>query len=99
MPTDYLRIFASNGDGKCCVMGQIGGDLFCSSDGGVSWKSAQLPPGFWETISVSRCGKFMIAGQATHNGKLFRSADFGNTWTPVNLRGNNWCAVAVSVSG
>lgn len=83
---DGINIFVANGEGHIFAQGYWGGrttsygDLYRSTDNGISWN----PVGFnhIELTSIS-LGYSNYAFAATNNG-VYRSADNGATWYIVN---------------
>ena len=90
---------SSSGTGGLLLAAEQGGQLYVSTDNGVSW-SAQTPTpgtGNWTSVSVSRDGSTMLAVDGS--GYVWTQRD-GGSWTAQTYAGTlPWSATAVNADG
>ena len=65
------------------------GDIFLSTNSGVSWASVLNKPNGWQTISMSSTGQYMTAIQTGNIGGNSTTKYKGNIWTSSNY-GASW---------
>jgi photosystem II stability/assembly factor-like uncharacterized protein len=113
---DGTRLIA--GQGYDDYYGLPGSAVFLSADSGVTWsKASGLPSGSYESAASSADGRILYVAQghvyppSTSNsasGKIWRSEDFGATWTAITAAGStstgfagygNWQGLAASADG
>jgi hypothetical protein len=102
-----------SGDGKYILANisnvGINGRILFSSDGGATWVvkniSANLPAGFTNGVAMSRSGavQFLtwISNTGTTNSGVFRSIDYGATWTQTygHIAEANWTHIECDATG
>ena len=86
---------------------QTSGNIYTSSDYGVTWNlvtsTSGAPFSSWVSISVSSTGKYQLAG--TKNEYISTSSNYGATWTSVtkitsgSMPKGNWSGTSLSSSG
>jgi len=86
---------ASSADGTKLVAVVYGGQIYTSSDSGVTWVP-RADNRSWTSVASSADGAKLVA--AERGGQLYTSTDSGLTWTP-HADNNNWIAVASSADG
>lgn len=73
------------------------GDIYTSSDGGLTWTPSGLRLG-WSSITSSRMGDKLAA--VASNGYLYTSVNSGETWTLQRNAGNrSWRSITSSSNG
>jgi hypothetical protein len=109
---DGTRLIAGQGVGPTNI-GIAGSSVYLSSDSGKSWTQATgLPSSSWESAGSSADGRILFVAQGnidqgfgttTTYGRIWRSEDFGATWTPITntaYNGNGvWQGLEVSSDG
>jgi photosystem II stability/assembly factor-like uncharacterized protein len=74
--------------------------IYLSSNYGVTWNNSASGVQDWYSIAMSSTGQYAVACVGS-NGNIFRSYDYGNTWsqftTPTSTE--NWICIAMSSSG
>jgi photosystem II stability/assembly factor-like uncharacterized protein len=94
---------AMSSDGKIQVAIENGGDIYKSSDYGVTWNflpNDNIVNRSWQSISVSATGQYQTVLE--REGNIFVSIDYGETWSEIIdplISGKNWQAVSVSSDG
>jgi ribosomal protein L24E len=89
------QAIASCADGMRLVAAASGGQLWVSSDGGVTW-TARESARSWRAVASSSDGMRLVA--SVDNGQLWVSIDGGVTWT-ARESARGWRAVASSSDG
>lgn len=88
-------------------VGTQGRSLF-SSDGGATWAvkniNTSLGSGFTNGVAMSRSGAVQFItwiNDTGNNSKVFRSIDYGTTWTEVfgHISGANWTHIECDATG
>jgi hypothetical protein len=59
-----------------------GGQIYVSTDSGVSWTATASPVASWEAVASSGDGLTLVG---VAGGSLYRSTDAGATWQPGNI--------------
>ena len=86
---------ASSADGTKLVAGTDNGQLYTSTDSGVTW-TPRASNQKWRSIASSADGTKLVA--AAIGGQLYTSTDSGVTWTP-RASSSSWNSVASSADG
>ena len=86
---------ASSADGTKLIASVLNGNLYTSTDSGVTW-SQRATVRSWRGVASSADGAKLVASVV--NGFLYTSADSGVTWTARDAS-RNWQAVASSADG
>lgn len=64
------------------------GWIWQSADFGATWSAADVPAAYWQSVSVSSSGKYMMAAaeslQSGDLGKIYVSSNYGVLWTPAD---------------
>ena len=107
--TDSLTNFGgqviSSTNGSKLVMTEPGETtMFTSTNGGGSWQMIANPPqenlqataGSWDGSKLVTVANSDFDGNAGH---IFRSTDFGTTWTQLNATTNAWWTITSSSDG
>ncbi|MGL4370354.1 MAG: hypothetical protein ACRCUT_11905, partial [Spirochaetota bacterium] len=99
----YPVSIALSANGSLTAVGIYGGSIYIGIRDDtyvISWRvSNSLPTGNWLSIACSSTGQYIIAADYS-GGYLWRSADYGNTWSQISDTGNQqWCTVAISQDG
>ena len=92
----FWRALASSADGTKLVAGINGGQLYTSTDSGVTWVSRVSGANNWYAAASSADGTKLVA--VVSNGRIYTSTDSGVNWT---MRDSNrgWRSVASSADG
>lgn len=91
---DWTAI-ASSSDGVKLAAAVQGGQIYTSTDSGVTW-TARETTRLWVTIVSSSDGVKLAA--VVHNGQIYTSADSGATWTARDSN-KTWRYIASSSDG
>ena len=83
-------------DGKTWFLSQTSGSLFGTSVNVLTERYAPVV-GDWRTVSINSTGQYQFA--AANAGLVWRSTDYGVTWSALTLASRNWVSVAVSSTG
>ena len=82
------------------------GNVYLSSDAGVTWIKTSLPARNWNSVAESAEGTKMIALAnndsgifGAGNGGIFTSMDSGATWISNNVPSWSWTCAAMSADG
>lgn len=79
------RCIAIGGDGLVILVGETGGRLYLSQDGGETdnWPETRPAGDFdvaWDAVAVGTDNKLLMAGDNFNYGTLYRSIDVGDNW-------------------
>lgn len=84
----------------------VNGSVYGSEDGGLTWKTLNLPNAWWETVAMSYDGSLYIAGirygltgYSTYQGSIYTSTNQGANWTEQNAGYRQWIASSCSSNG
>ena len=89
---------ASSADGTNLVAIDYGGQIYTSSDAGVTWTGQASGNQNWQAVASSADGTKLVA--AIYNGLIYTSPDSGITWVPQVAAGSGyWLSVASSADG
>lgn len=71
-------------DGRLYVISETNPHVFCSQDGGVSWKNIPVGSGdfFLNALTIAPNGDIYVAAKSSD--KLFRSCDHGESWQQLD---------------
>jgi len=83
-------------DGKTWYLSQTSGSLFGTSVNVLTERYAPAA-GDWRTVAMNSTGQIQFA--AANAGLVYRSMDYGVTWSVLTLASRNWNSVAVSSTG
>lgn len=101
-PGDWYWV-ASSADGTHLVAVQAPGNIWTSTNTGITWSSNNnAPSAFWNSVASSSNGTHLVAvdNENTDGGKIWTSADSGVTWSSANNSpSTNWYSVASSADG
>jgi photosystem II stability/assembly factor-like uncharacterized protein len=86
---------ASSSDGTKLAAVVRGGQIYTSTDSGVTW-TARASSQNWYSIASSSDGTKLVA--VDYGGKIYTSTDSGVTWTP-RASNQNWWTIASSSDG
>jgi hypothetical protein len=86
---------ASSSDGTKLVAAVYGGQIYTSTDSGVTWNGRGSSRNWYSVASSSDGTKFVAVA---NNGQIYTSTDFGYTWT-ARESNRNWQSVASSSDG
>jgi hypothetical protein len=90
---------ASSSDGSKLVAVVNGGQIYTSTDSGVSWTARETSRYWWSVASSSDGSKLVAAtGGVYGTGQIYTSADSGVSWTPRETS-RYWWSVASSSDG
>jgi photosystem II stability/assembly factor-like uncharacterized protein len=90
------RSIASSADGSKLIAGvNISGNVYISTDGGVTWEG-RLFDAFWQGVASSADGTKLVA--VPYSGQIQVSSDGGFMWAPRESS-RQWSAVASSADG
>ena len=83
-------------DGKTWYLSQTSGSLFGTSANVLTERYAPVVAD-WRTVAINSTGQIQFA--AANAGLVYRSVDYGVTWSALTLPSRNWTSVAVSSTG
>ena len=86
---------ASSSDGSKLVAGVGGGQIYTSTDSGVTWTARDTGRN-WRSVASAADGSKLVAG--VQGGQIYTSTDSGVTWTARDFN-RNWRSVASSADG
>jgi hypothetical protein len=87
---------AMSSDGIRQVAAAASGNLYTSTDGGISWTLRASPGAVWSGVASSADGIKLVA--VSNGGSIYLSADAGATWTS-DASSRAWSGVASSADG
>ena len=89
---------ASSADGSKLVAADYGGQIYTSTDFGLTW-TVQVGSGFhfWYSIASSADGNKLAA--VDNGGLIYTSTDLGVTWTAQASGSRSWVSIASSADG
>ena len=97
---------ASSADGNKLLVCAYPGNVYLSTDAGLTWTETSLPTNNWDSVAESADGTKMVAlansGLATvgtGGGGIFTSTDSGATWVSNNVPSWAWTCAAMSADG
>ncbi len=90
-----LTLVASSSDGSKLVGAMYAGQIYTSTDSGVTW-TARESSRDWSGVASSSDGTKLVA--VSSYGQIYTSTDSGVTWTARDVR-RNWSDVASSSDG
>ena len=88
--------------------------VFVSHDSGATWARTSAPTNYWTAITSSADGRTLVAASGPimmydpdseegesllGDGLIYRSLDYGQTWTRTTAPTNNWTSIASSADG
>jgi hypothetical protein len=92
---------ASSSDGLKLIAGvdngAQGGNLYTSTDGGISW-APRASVKSWRSVASSSDGTKLVAVVREPANPIYTSSDSGNTWLPRETA-RNWSSVSSSADG
>jgi hypothetical protein len=91
------QAIASSSDGTKLIAAVYSGNLYTSTDSGMSWTARESSRAWW-SVASSADGSRLVATETGSGGRIYTSIDSGETWT-VRGNVNNWRPVASSSSG
>ena len=83
-------------DGKTWFLSQTSGSLFTTSVNVLTERYAPVAAD-WRTVAINSTGQIQFAG--ANGGLVWRSMDYGVTWSALTLPSRAWVSVAVSSTG
>lgn len=92
------RSVASSADGTklVAVVRSPADRIYTSSDSGNTWTPRETAR-FWRSVATSADGSQIVA--VASSGKIYRSTDFGASWSVVYNIDSSWGPVAMSADG
>jgi uncharacterized repeat protein (TIGR02543 family) len=99
-----FRCVASSSDGRYVVAGEEGGYIYLSTDYGLNWAATPNPTPIsanWRGLAMSSNGQNIVGVINSTSGTrgIYRSTDYGSTWTQVSTIGRAYRGVASSSDG
>jgi photosystem II stability/assembly factor-like uncharacterized protein len=80
----FWTSLASSADGnKLAIIAQYNvglGTIFCSSDSGLTWRTANVPPATWLSVASSADGERLVAIATGINDGIYTSTNAGASW-------------------
>jgi hypothetical protein len=94
------RSITSSADGSKLAAVPEGGQIYISSDSGVTWNaSVSSPSKYWSSIASSADGSKLVATE-NYGGQIYTSINYGVTWTmSASSPKKNWKSVTSSSNG
>ena len=83
-------------DGKTWYLSQTSGSLFGTGVNVLTERYAPVAAN-WRTVAINSTGQIQFAG--ANGGLVYRSMDYGVTWSALTLPSRAWVSVAVSSTG
>ena len=101
-PAKYFYSVAMSENGQIQVTGAYGGDIYISTNYGVSWTVKTGLPGnkLWTSFSINGIGDIMTT--CTKTGFFYISTDYGRSWNQKNVantQATNWQSNKISKDG
>ena len=98
VPRIWASHIACSADGSKLVATASSGQLYTSTDSGVTWilQAASPSSAYWRCVASSADGSKLVAAAY---GQLYTSADSGTNWTARAISANQWYSVASSADG
>ena len=99
---------AMSSDGTKMVAVVYGGQIYTSTDSGVTWVAIAGTTGGWKSVAMSSDGTKMVAARENYQSGAYPSGVYistnsGATWnaapSPIPSSSNNWTDVAISANG
>ncbi|MEN8614728.1 hypothetical protein ABFB09_05540 [Dehalogenimonas sp. THU2] len=82
-PTDFSSLSVSGTSGAYSLLaGSASGEIFRSSDGGISWQSAVRNPGGQRVTAIASVDNMTFAATSGTGSGVFSSIDGGMNWLP-----------------
>jgi hypothetical protein len=86
------------------VAAVTGGWVYTSTNGGVTWKTNNVPVAYWSSVASSADGARLFAvntyGLLNDQGAIYTSHDSGMSWISNDLPNNvSWQAITTSADG
>jgi hypothetical protein len=75
------------------------GNIYTSSDYGVTWTKRTQYTGSWYSISLSSTGQYQSAVIQSTGSNIYTSSDFGVTWTQRTQYTGQWTSISLSSTG
>ena len=95
------RSVASSSDGTYIAAGVSTGYIYVSANSGTSWTQRAYSAA-WRGVAMSSDGQYMVgvinATSGTYKG-IYRSTDYGATWTQIDSTGRAYRGIASSSNG
>ncbi len=93
-PSGFCSATAMSLDGKRIIAGIYQSNVFVSTNYGTTWQSTLLSTSnSWTSAASSADGSILLMAESP--GRLYRSLDFGHTWTTEDTN-RNWQSVSLS---
>ena len=98
LPSLYINCCALSLNGSSIAIGVYNGNIYISTNNGVSWGPPSASVKNWIGISSSQDGTYLAACVGSPSGNIYTSTDSGVTW---ETRGFNirWACIASSDDG
>jgi hypothetical protein len=105
-PLAYWYSVASSADGTTLAAGAYAGNVYLSTNSGVTWTNTSLPANNWYSVAESADGTKLVAlansgssDLGAGNGEVYTSTDSGATWVSNNVPSAAWTCAAMSADG
>lgn len=83
----------SSADGSRLAACVYGGQIYTSSDGGISWIPRESDR-YWSYITMNTTGTRILA--TVENGKIYESTNSGETWAAITTFNKNWSCITIT---
>jgi photosystem II stability/assembly factor-like uncharacterized protein len=103
--TQETYVTACSPDGTKVVVSTAFGGVIVSTNSGSTFVTNTVPKRGLYTIALAAGGIMYATDQTRHidtgynTGPIYRSTDFGTTWTPLSAPTNEWVDLACSADG